>query len=172
MTYPEKQDWTWDSVDEEKFNKGYVVRDPISNYSLPRLTPTLPSGRNFFDTCGKITYTVINPDYWDQKNGTNDPANSASFVSMFTNFFHDVLVGELTKPSFLAFTGNSLKAKIEKPYYETYHFNVSARLELYQDYTFIMQNLTFKVADKCLQASYEKLPQYLLKEIPGTKNAI
>ena len=83
-----------------------------------------------------------------------------------------MFVGELTKPSFLAFTRNALKAKIESPYYETYHFNVSARLELYQDYTFMIQNLEFKVRDKCLQANYENLPQYLLKEIPGTQNTV
>jgi hypothetical protein len=112
MTYPAKTNWTWDSVDEDRFNSGYLLRDPISNYSLPRLTPTLGSSRNFFTTCGKITYTVINPDYWDPVNDPNDPEDSTSFVSMFTKFYHNVLVGESTKPSFLAFTGNSLKAKI------------------------------------------------------------
>ena len=71
-------------------------------------------------------------------------------------------VGEVTKPSFDVFTLQSLKAKIEFPFYETYNFTVSAQLDWYKDYTFVIEKLDFRVGDKCLQASYDDVPQYLL----------
>ena len=58
MTYPAKTDWTWDSVDETDFLLKYEVRNAQKTLNLPRLTPTLSSGRNFFSTCGNIKYTV------------------------------------------------------------------------------------------------------------------
>ena len=126
MTYPEMTNWTWDPDDVTHFDLGYLIKVPISTYYLPRLTPQLKSSRNFTDTCGKIKYTVENPDYWDFPNDPYDPENIASFTSIFSNLLPTKSVGEVTKPSFDVFTLQSLKAKIEFPFYETYNFTVSA----------------------------------------------
>ena len=118
------------------------------------MTLKLASGRNFVDTCGNIKYTVNNPDYWDLTNDPHDPATSASFVSTFSDFLPTVSVGEGTKPSFKAYTSNIYKARMTSPFYETYNFTVSAKLDWYIDYTFTIKNLPFKVHDECLDAAF------------------
>ena len=95
-----------------------------------------------------------NPDYWDLTNDPHDPATSASFVSTFSDFLPTVSVGEGTKPSFKAYTSNIYKARMTSPFYETYNFTVSAKLDWYIDYTFTIQNLPFKVHDECLDVAF------------------
>ena len=62
MAYPDITNWTWDPTDKDYFLLGYEVRDAPKSLNLPRLTPTLPSGKNFSTKCGNIKYTVNNPD--------------------------------------------------------------------------------------------------------------
>ena len=54
--------WTWSAVDAEKFISGYEIRDDEITVNLPKFTPISLSGREFYEVCGPIRYTISNPD--------------------------------------------------------------------------------------------------------------
>lgn len=62
--------WIWYTPDvlEENYQVGYEVRQQSTLYKMPRFVPQLPS--KLEGICGKIDYTVTNPDTWEASDRT------------------------------------------------------------------------------------------------------
>lgn len=135
--------WTWDS---STFDSKYNVRDPEKTVYLPRFTPTLESGRDFYANCGEITYDISNPDPEAILNV--QPLTSNEVTTSY-------------EPYFKVFTTEPDKATPDYVVFELgYIFTSTAESVLYEATFDYPETLEFFIADPCFEADFSR-PFYL-----------
>ena len=103
--------WYWLAEEKTAFIAGQRVRDPQTQYNLPRFAPTLGSGRDIFDVCGKIKYTfdITLPRYAVFRN--LQPIGEVTDVTPTVEVFSDDPTNVSLDPDYDSFFGWTFKCK-------------------------------------------------------------